>query len=94
MLRETLVLVLKQFCVTQWTENWYCTVAKSVSPKLMVYEFDYNHGNNSKVKYYMSRALCTFIQCRARILEQITIYRRLRIGQDGPLDQSGAYDIS
>ena len=31
---------------------------------------------------------------RARILVQVTIYRRLLIGQDGHLDQSEAYDIS
>ena len=31
---------------------------------------------------------------RARILVQVTIYRRLRIGRDGRLDQSGAYDVS
>ena len=31
---------------------------------------------------------------RARILVQVTIYRRLRIGRDGHLDQSEAYDIS
>ena len=30
----------------------------------------------------------------ARILVQVTIYRRLRIGRDGHLDQSKAYDIS
>ena len=30
----------------------------------------------------------------ARILVQVTIYRRLLIGQDGHLDQSEAYDIS
>ena len=30
----------------------------------------------------------------ARILVQVTIYRRLRIGRDGHLDQSEAYDIS
>ena len=30
----------------------------------------------------------------ARILIQVTIYRRLRIGRDGHLDQSEAYDIS
>ena len=29
----------------------------------------------------------------ARILVQITIYRRLRIGRDGHLDHSEAYDI-
>ena len=29
----------------------------------------------------------------ARILVQVTIYRRLRIGRDGHLDQSEAYDI-
>ena len=31
---------------------------------------------------------------RARILVQVTIYRRLVIGRDGHLDQSEAYDIS
>ena len=31
---------------------------------------------------------------RARILVQVTIYRRLRIGRDGHLEQSKAYDIS
>ena len=31
---------------------------------------------------------------RARILEQVTIYCRPRIGRDGHLDQSEAYDIS
>ena len=30
----------------------------------------------------------------ARILVQVTIYRRLRIGRDGHLDQSEAYDVS
>ena len=29
-----------------------------------------------------------------RILVQVTIYRRLRIGRDGHLDQSEAYDLS
>ena len=32
--------------------------------------------------------------CWARILVQVTIYRRLLIGRDGHLDQSEAYDIS
>ena len=31
---------------------------------------------------------------QARILVQVTIYRRLRIGRDGHLDQSEAYEIS
>ena len=31
---------------------------------------------------------------RARILEQVTINRRLLIGRDGHLDQSEAYDLS
>ena len=31
---------------------------------------------------------------RARILVQVTIYRRFLIGRDGHLDQSEAYDIS
>ena len=30
----------------------------------------------------------------ARILVQVTIYRRFLIGRDGHLDQSEAYDIS
>ena len=34
------------------------------------------------------------IRSWARILVQVTIYRRLLIGQDGHLDQSEAYDIS
>ena len=33
-------------------------------------------------------------QSWARILVQVTIYRRLLIGRDGHLDQSEAYDIS
>ena len=32
--------------------------------------------------------------CWARILAPVRIYRRLRIGRDGHLDQSEAYDIS
>ena len=31
---------------------------------------------------------------RFRIIVQVTIYRRPRIGRDGHLDQSEAYDIS
>ena len=31
---------------------------------------------------------------KARILVQVTIYRRLLIGRDDHLDQSEAYDIS
>ena len=34
------------------------------------------------------------VDVRARILIQVTIYRRLLIGRDGHLDQSEAYDIS
>ena len=33
------------------------------------------------------------VNVRARILVQVTIYRRLLIGRDGHLDQSEAYDI-
>ena len=36
----------------------------------------------------------TCLEIRARILVQVTIYRRLLIGRDGHLDQSEAYDIS
>ena len=44
-------------------------------------------------------AMCTISSmhrndCRARILVQVTIYRRRLIGRDGYLDQSEAYDIS
>ena len=34
------------------------------------------------------------IEAMVRILVQVTIYRKLRIGRDGHLDQSEAYDIS
>ena len=34
------------------------------------------------------------LRARARILVQVTIYRRLLIGRDGHLNQSEAYDIS
>ena len=41
------------------------------------------------------RLLCAPPQAaRARILVQVTIYRKLLIGRDGHLDQSEAYDIS
>ena len=36
----------------------------------------------------------SILRFRARILVQVTIYRRLLIGRDGHLDQSEAYDIS
>ena len=36
----------------------------------------------------------TKVNSWARILVQVTIYRRLLIGRDGHLDQSEAYDIS
>ena len=35
-----------------------------------------------------------WLRAWARILVQVTIYRRLLIGRDGHLDQSEAYDIS
>ena len=38
--------------------------------------------------------LATYLTIRGRILVQVTIYRRLRIGRDGHLDQSEAYDVS
>ena len=49
-------------------------------------------------KYYIvcDQSLCGGYppESKARILVQVTIYRRLRIGRDGHLDQSEAYDIS
>ena len=38
--------------------------------------------------------VCNSLLSRAHILVQVTIYRRLRIGPDGHLDQSEADDIS
>ena len=35
-----------------------------------------------------------YVQYMAHIFVQVTIYRRLRIGRDGRLDQFEAYDIS
>ena len=40
------------------------------------------------------KGLTERIQIWARILEQVTINRRLLIGRDGNLDQSEAYDLS
>ena len=42
----------------------------------------------------MSLAIDVVCVLLARILVQVTIYRRLLIGRDGHLDQSEAYDIS
>ena len=48
----------------------------------------------------VTQRLLTFSQrsdraaCWARVLVQVTMYRRLRIGRDGHLDQSEACDIS
>ena len=45
--------------------------------------------------YQLTPILQRQIDChRARILVQVTIYRRLLIGRDGHLDQSEVYDIS
>ena len=49
----------------------------------------------SQKQYHMSLMLWTLgIHIRARILVQVTIYRRPLIGRDGHPDQSEAYDIS
>ena len=52
-------------------------------------------GSNSLLKKspWKNQAVNTALG-RDRILVQVTIYRRLRIGRDGHLDQSEAYDIS
>ena len=41
-----------------------------------------------------SHGITNYVVPRARILVQVTIYRRLLIGRDGHFDQSDAYDIS
>ena len=51
----------------------------------MNYPYDKTNHIHLLVGYYI---------VRARILVQVTIYRRLLIGRDGHLDQSEAYDIS
>ena len=38
----------------------------------------------------LARVCCELPEC---IIVQVTIHRRLRIGRDGHLDQSEAYDI-
>ena len=42
----------------------------------------------------LSRGADRLLVSSPRILLHVTIYRRLRIGRDGPLDQYEAYDIS
>ena len=44
--------------------------------------------------YYTEHESSSLVRSWARILVQVTIYRRLLIGRDGHLDQSEAYDIS
>ena len=46
------------------------------------------------ISQYYSLRKVMFIVFWSRILEQVTIYRRLQIGRDGHIDQSEAYDIS
>ena len=48
----------------------------------------------ARVQLIYSYGRTLVILHRARILVQVTIYRRLLIGRDGHLDQSEAYDIS
>ena len=52
-----------------------------------------NYENNDLAEK-SSRQPTAHNTARARILVQVTIYRRLLIGRDGHLDQSEAYDIS
>ena len=46
------------------------------------------------VVHALSRHSDPYLHFRVRNLVQVAIYRRLRIGRDGNLDQSEAYDIS
>ena len=48
----------------------------------------------TKVRVMRENTTRRTLGLRAHILVQVTIYRRLRIGRDGHLDQSEAYDIS
>ena len=48
----------------------------------------------SYAELHLADILISMILIRARILVQVTIYRRLLIGRDGHLDQPEAYDIS
>ena len=66
---------------------------------LEIYEIKVNmFFIHQMVQFFQVRKL--FLDCwdnwwdRARILIQVTIYRRLLIGRDDHLDQSEAYDIS
>ena len=53
------------------------------------------HARTSAVTFMLAReSQCTSEgSTMARIIVQVTIYRRPRIGRDGHLDQSEAYDI-
>ena len=51
------------------------------------------HGHHNCFNFF-SAGSSTYIRFWARILVQVTIYRRLLIGRDDHLDQSEAYDIS
>ena len=62
---------------------WCALVVVSFSSYLMAMTVPYKAGRQ-----------LLLAPLRVRILVQVTIYRTLRIGRDGNLDQSDAYDIS
>ena len=53
-----------------------------------------NCGTRREHKSHVVMLVVTCLQLWARILVQVTIYRRFLIGRDDHLDQSEAYDIS
>ena len=64
-----------------------------------IYKWGGGHHNRDIISFHLR--FYTYVGCFvksdhfwARILVQVTIYRRLLIGRDGHLDQSEAYDIS
>ena len=52
------------------------------------------HNEDSLILSIYTQWECVTLQLWACILVQVTMYHRLRIGRDGHLDQSKAYDIS
>ena len=78
------ILVSIQFCQISFAISQYTSRFHNIHP-LLLHKAAVPRG--SEIKY-------SAIEFWIRILIQITIYRRLRKGQDGHLDPSEAYDIS
>ena len=97
------VLALKGLIISMWRRQ-QCQGSVMIVNAVMNNHSDNFHKMNL-YRFFRRRIHCKqtpievvteqrHLIVRARILVQVTIYRRLLIGRDGHLDQSEAYDVS